>query len=153
MGDGTTTTYGYDTINELTSVANSSGTTTYAYDLNGNRNSTGYSTKTGNEMTTDGTYSYTYDQEGNLITKTNISTLERWTFGYDNLNHMISAVDKNSSRTTLTLATYLYDVFDNRIEKDVWTSGSGTTTGRFATVAAVKGGRPVSISYRMAPKA
>ena len=31
--------------------------------------------------------------------------------------------------TLLTQATYVYDVFGNRIEEDVWTSASNTTTG------------------------
>ena len=32
----------------------------------------------------------------------------------------------------LSLATYVYDVFGNRIEEDVWTPSSGTTVSRFA---------------------
>jgi RHS repeat-associated protein len=133
LNNGTPTSYGYDTTNQLTTVTNASGTTTYGYDLNGNRTNTNYVTGGNNELTADGTYSYTYDQEGNLITKTNKSTLEQWTFGYDNLNHMTTAIDKNSSGTTLTYATYMYDVFGNRIEKDVWTqSGGSTTTTRMA---------------------
>jgi RHS repeat-associated protein len=132
LNGGAPTTYGYDVTNQLATVVNSSGTTTFGYDLNGNRTNTGYVTGSENQLTTDGTYSYTYDKEGNLITKTNISTSEQWTFGYDNLNHMISAIDKNSSGTTLTYATYLYDVFGNRIEKDVWQTGGSTTTMRFS---------------------
>jgi hypothetical protein len=35
--------------------------------------------------------------------------------------------------TLLTQATYVYDVGGNRLEKDVWTQASGTTTvSRFA---------------------
>jgi YD repeat-containing protein len=128
LNSGAPTTYGYDTTNQLTTVTNASGTTTYGYDLNGNRTNTGYVTGSENQLTTDGTYSYTYDQEGNVITRTTTVTLEKWTYGYDNLNHMVSAIDKNSSGTTLTYATYLYDVFGNRIEKDVWTQSGGSTT-------------------------
>jgi RHS repeat-associated protein len=128
LNNGTPTSYGYDTTNQLTTVTNASGTTTYGYDLNGNRTNTGYVTGSENQLTADATYSYTYDAEGNQITKTNKSTLEQWTFGYDNLNHMTSAIDKNSSGTTLTYATYMYDVFGNRIEKDVWTQSGGSTT-------------------------
>jgi YD repeat-containing protein len=128
LNNGAPTTYSYDTTSQLTTVVNASGNTTYGYDLNGNRTNTGYVTGSENQITADATYSYTYDAEGNLITKTNKSTAEQWTFGYDNLNHMTSAIDKNSSGTTLTYATYVYDVFGNRIEKDVWTQSGGSTT-------------------------
>jgi YD repeat-containing protein len=128
LNSGAPTSYAYDTTNQLTTVVNASGTTTYGYDLNGNRTNTGYVTGSENQLTADATYSYTYDAEGNQITKTSKSTLEQWTFGYDNLNHMTSAIDKNSSGVTLTYATYVYDVFGNRIEKDVWTQSGGSTT-------------------------
>ena len=58
--DGTYT-YTYDNANELTG-AYKSGTQTesYSYDLNGNRNSTGYTTGTENETTASPGYTYTY---------------------------------------------------------------------------------------------
>src|SRR5439155_5158482 len=60
--NGSTTTYSYDTTNQLTSdTANN-----YTYDLNGNRTMTGYQTGTGNRMTSDGTWTYTYDDAGNM---------------------------------------------------------------------------------------
>src|SRR5882672_292793 len=80
-----------------------------------------------NEVTDDGTFTHVYDNEGNETSKTNKATHDVWSFGYDNLNHMTTAIDKNSSGTTLTYATYMYDVFGNRIEKDVWTQSSGST--------------------------
>jgi RHS repeat-associated protein len=127
LNAGTPITYSYDKTNQLINDSQ----TAYTYDLNGNRTMTGYQTGNNNELTNDGTWTYAYDKEGNQISKTKTATGEVWTFGYDNLNHMISAIDKNSSGTTLTYATYVYDVFGNRIEKDVWQSGGSTTT-RFA---------------------
>src|SRR5438046_6563849 len=41
----------------------------YSYDANGNRTNTGYTTGTNNEVTSDGTYNYTYDAEGNMTGK------------------------------------------------------------------------------------
>ena len=40
----------------------------FSYDANGNRTMTGYSTGTGNRLLSDGTYNYTYDDEGNTLT-------------------------------------------------------------------------------------
>jgi RHS repeat-associated protein len=107
---------------------------TYSYDANGNRTMTGYQTGTGNQLLNDGTWAYTYDSEGNLIKKSKGASAETWTFGYDNQNHLVWAKDSaTDGGSVLTLATYLYDPRGNRIEKDVWTSGSGTTTvTRFA---------------------
>ena len=95
---------------------------------------TGYQTGGNNQITTDGTWTYTFDQEGNLIKKSKGANAETWTFGYDNLNHLIWAKDSaTDGGSATTLATYVYDVFGDRIEKDVWTSQSGTTTvSRFA---------------------
>jgi RHS repeat-associated protein len=128
LNGGTPITYSYDKTSQLINDSR----TAYTYDLNGNRTMTGYQTGGNNELTNDGTWTYAYDKEGNQISKTKTATAEVWSFGYDNLNHMISAIDKNSSGTTLTYATYLYDVFGNRIEKDVWQTGGSTTTTRFA---------------------
>jgi RHS repeat-associated protein len=127
LDNGTLTSYGYDVANQLTTVTTGAGSTTYAYDLTGNR-TTNTTVTLMNQLTDDGTYTYAYDPEGNEISKRNKSTGELITFAFDNLNHMISVLDKNSSGTTLTYATYVYDVFGNRIEKDVWTQAQGSTT-------------------------
>jgi RHS repeat-associated protein len=128
--NGSTTSYSYDSASEVTAA----GPAAYSYDLNGNRTMTGYSTGTANQLTSDGTWTYSYDNEGNLTKKTKGSSAETWTYGYDNMNRMIWAKDSaTDGGAVTTLATYVYDAFGNRIEKDVWTQSSGTTTvTRFA---------------------
>ena len=127
LNGGTPTSYGYDNINELISDALNS----YSYDLSGNRTMTGYATGPANEMNSDGTWNYFFDKNGNVIAKVNITTGEALGFAYDNLNRLISALDVT---TALQMqATYGYDALGRRIEKDVWTQTSGsTTTTRFA---------------------
>ena len=74
---------------------------------------------------------YFYDKNGNVIAKVNISTGEALAFAYDNRNRLISALDVTSGLQMQ--GTYLYDALGKRIEKDVWTQTSGsTTTTRFA---------------------
>jgi len=124
--NGSLKTYTYDTTNQLTG----DGTNTFTYDGAGNRTNTGYSTNAGNELASNGTYSFTYDNEGNEITKTNISTGDNWTYGYDNKNEMTSAVQKTLGGVTEQSITYKYDALGNRIEKDV--TVLQTTTTRFA---------------------
>ena len=58
-----TATFTYDNANELTAVGGSR-TESYSYDLNGNRNSAGYTTGTDNEQTASPGYTYTYDCRG-----------------------------------------------------------------------------------------
>jgi RHS repeat-associated protein len=126
LDGGTPTSYAYDATNQLTN----DGVATYTYDLNGNRTMTGYATGPANEMTSDGTWSYYYDRNGNVVAKTNPSTGEAWAFSYDNRNRLAAAQQVTTG--VQMQATYVYDPQGQRIEKDVWTQSSGTTTTRFA---------------------
>jgi RHS repeat-associated protein len=126
--NGAAVTYSYDAVNEVTG----DGTRSYSYDLNGNRNSTGYSTGTGNQLLSDGVSNFTYDGEGNLAKSVNIATSMTWTFAYDNQNHMTGATQRaTDGGTLLQQATFLYDALNNRIEKDVYTPTGGTVVTRF----------------------
>src|SRR5262249_17219010 len=118
--NGTTQTFTYDSANQLTN----DGTNSFSFDLNGNRNSSGYTTGTGNQTTNDGTWTYTYDAEGNLIKKSKGTNAETWVYTYDNENHMLTAKDAaTDGGAATTLATYSYDVLGNRLEKDTWATG------------------------------
>jgi YD repeat-containing protein len=107
---GTATNYSYDALNQLTTVT-ASGTTTYGYDNNGNRNGPGYVVRADNQITFDGTWSYTYDGEGNVTKKQNPSTGETWNYTYDDANELTGVTDVSGSGTTLMQATYVYDAF------------------------------------------
>jgi YD repeat-containing protein len=68
-----TVTYGYTDDDQLTSVAHTNGSfagESFSYDDNGNRDSSGYATKSGNRISTDGTCTYAYDAEANQISRT-----------------------------------------------------------------------------------
>ena len=95
-----TVTYGYDSGGELL-TARGSRTENYSYDSGGNRTMSGYTTGTGNELTASPGYTYTYDAEGNMTGETQTSTGDVWTYGYDNRNRMVSAVEKSSGGTVL----------------------------------------------------
>jgi RHS repeat-associated protein len=126
--NGSTTSYQYNAGSELTQ----SGSLAYGYDANGNRNNTGYTTGTGNQLTNDGTWTYTYDSEGSLTKKSKGSLLETWTYGYDNLNHLVWAEDRQTDGGSLiTRMDFKYDVFGDRIDQEV-TANSTTTATHFA---------------------
>src|SRR5207248_5549718 len=93
------------------------------------RTMTGYQNGSANELTNDGTWTYTYDSEGNLTKKTKGATAETWTYSFDNANHLTGIQQRSTDGGTLLMqATYMYDPMGDRIEKDVWTQASGTTT-------------------------
>ncbi len=144
-----TVSYGYTNNDQLTSVSHTNGSfanESFSYDNNGNRNSTGYTTGTGNRSSSDGTYNYAYDDEGNQTSRTNISTgaqtLYKWHY-----RNRLTEVDSVVSGVNTVLATYTYDALDRRIgvtESGAtrWTvyngnsavldfNGSGTQTARY----------------------
>ena len=93
-GDGTYD-YTYDATGQLTDVDASGGTCgdtgcdeSFSYDVNGNRTMTGYTTDTGNRLTSDGIYDYSYDDNGNLILKSKISNGDTWEYSWDFRNRL-----------------------------------------------------------------
>ena len=117
--DAVTSNYSYDDIYQLTQVTSpQSQTTSYAYDELGNRSSAEgktYSANNLNQYTTVDTTTYSYDDNGNLI---NDGT---WVYAYDYENRLISA------SKTGTTATYKYDAFGRRIQKEVTQDAQLTT--------------------------
>ena len=162
---GNSLTYGYDVNGELTSATrtlNSSNyTLIYNYDLNGNRTSTStdvngsltsatYSTGAGNEMTSDGMYSFTYDNVGNMASQTNISTGYVTYYSWDHRNRLIEVKQEDNHANVLNDEKFTYDVNNNRIAvslngtTQLYTvfdganpymdfNGSGTLTQRYLT--------------------
>jgi RHS repeat-associated protein len=100
----------------------------FSYDVNGNRTMTGYTTGTGNRLTSDGTYSYTYDDDGNTLTKTRISDGQKYEFGWDYRDRLTQVLLKNSSGTVVQQSDYTYDAFNRRIIKSFDDDGPGPHT-------------------------
>jgi RHS repeat-associated protein len=127
--NGTPHTYSYDSTSQLTGE----DSTNYSYDANGNRTMSGYQTGVANRLSNDGTYTYTYDDAGNLIKRSKGPSDETWTYAYDHNNHLISVEKRQTDGGTLLVrATYTYAVQGRRIQDDTWQSGSGLTTTRFS---------------------
>jgi len=108
------TTYGYDASSQLTSVTLPNGRKIeYSYDGAGNRISvkdngvtTAYSTNNLNQYNQVGTNNYTYDQDGNLVSKTEGGKTYNYT--YDTENRLIGVTDGADTWT------YEYDALGNR---------------------------------------
>jgi RHS repeat-associated protein len=118
-----TSNYTYDAIYELTQVTQSSTTTeSYSFDPVGNRTaSLGVSTYTNNssnELTSTSSASYTYDNNGNTLTKVVGSNTTQYFWDYEN---RMSSVTLPGSGGTVS---FKYDPFGRRIYKS---SSSGTS--------------------------
>ncbi len=111
--------YGYDYSGELTSasgtLAGSNYNQTWSYDANGNRNMSGYSTGTGNQLLSDGVNNYTYDKNGNTLTQTNIATGTVTNYSWDYANRLTEVKVVSSGGTVLNDEKFTYDIFGNRI--------------------------------------
>ena len=127
--------YTYTANDQLTGVTHtdhSFANESFSYDANGNETGSGYTTSTGNEQTASPGYTYTYDADGNMITSTQTSTGDVWTYSYNLRGQMAAAVETNSEDTVLNQVTYTYDALGNRIGMDengtqTWTLYEGTT--------------------------
>ena len=122
---GLTTQYTYDNLYQLTQADYPEGSpfpdTTYNYDELGNRTSTqdggttSYSTNNLNQYTEVNGIAYIYDANGNLTSD------GTWSYTYDYEDRLISATDG------ITQATYTYDAFGRRIKKTISDNGQLST--------------------------
>jgi RHS repeat-associated protein len=99
--------YTYDADSQLLSSSGASDDT-YGYDANGNRDTTGYTVGTGNELTNSPGVTYTYDNVGNMLTATTSSGTTTYTYDYQN---QLTNVEANG----VMVATYTYDALGQRI--------------------------------------
>jgi RHS repeat-associated protein len=118
-----TSNYSYDAIYELTGVTQGTNTTeSYSYDPVGNRTASlgvsSYTTNTSNEMTANSNASYTYDANGNTLSK--VVGTNTTSFAWDFENRLGSVTLPGSGGTV----TFKYDPFGRRIYKS---SSAGTS--------------------------
>ncbi len=129
-------TYSYDTLNQLTGVAasNSGYNESYSYtnaqqqDLNGNRAAASFGSTSqsygapapGNCLTTDGQYTYTYDNAGNLVNKTGLEGGATYSYDYTyDFHNRLTEAKKTQVSNSQVIADdqFTYDVFNRRIGK------------------------------------
>ena len=110
------TSYGYDGINQLTSVSYPGGrSVTYAYDAAGNRTVVGengsntvYTANALNQYTQAGGTTFGYDADGNLTSRSDATGLT--TYQFDSENRLLQVVTPTNGTWQ-----YSYDAFGNRV--------------------------------------
>ena len=111
--------FGYDTLDRLTSASHPLlGTPQkFAYDPVGNRTG-GTVVNAGNQLTADANYTYQYDDNGNLIKKTLLTTGSFTQYTYDAENRLTQVEEFAAGNPTPAFtSTYRYDGLGRRIEK------------------------------------
>ncbi|MBE9136916.1 hypothetical protein IQ254_06825 [Nodosilinea sp. LEGE 07088] len=122
--DGTAT-YTYDARDQLTGADyTAQSNEAYTYDANGNRTNAGYQTTANNQLTSDGVFTYEYDNEGNRTRRTRISDSAVTTYEWDHRQRLV-AVNEGDGTTVTQRVTYTYDAFDRRLSQSVDPDGDG----------------------------
>ena len=119
-----TQSYAYDVSNQLTSATRAQGTgsETFTYDILGNRlrkdsESVDSTFNDNNQLVNDKSFSYTYDENGNEVTRTNLSTGEITEKAWDYEDRLIQVVKRPSAGASPTSTVrHRYDAFDRKIE-------------------------------------
>lgn len=138
-GNGVATSQSYDELSRVLAInhSNTSGVIdhqAYAYDKTGNRTELtstvgeSYSTQPAsatyddaNRLLTNGNFSYTYDENGNRITKTGPNGTTNYT--WDSRNRLTSIAEPDGTTTH-----FVYDVFNNLISQQITGSGGNQET-------------------------
>ncbi len=89
----------------------------YEYDANGNRIMSGYDVDPNNQLYSDGTYNYTYDDEGNRLTRTKISNGYVTRYEWDFRNRLTKVIEEDDSNNVLQVTEQHYDAFNQWIRR------------------------------------
>ena len=142
-------TFSYDDFGQLTGAdrTGSGNDEAYDYDDNGNRESANgdtYTPGTNNQIESDGTFDYLYDDEGNRIRKTEIATGDYVTYEWDYRNRLTAVCFYDDSDVLQKRVENTYDVFDRWIAKQVDSDGD---TDFDATEAFVYDGTQIVLRF------
>ncbi|HUG94469.1 MAG TPA: RHS repeat-associated core domain-containing protein, partial [Planctomycetaceae bacterium] len=123
--DGTST-FGYDNNWQILSADHASQADEgFSWDANGNPTMTGWTVDTNNRLTSDGTYDYLHDNEGNRTRTTNIATGEYVEYSWDHRNRLTDVVFKTAAGVTTMHVRYGYDAFNRLVRRELDADGDG----------------------------
>ena len=139
--DGTTD-YTSDSTGQLTATTGGAAPAeSYSFDTNGNRNGTGIVVGANNQFLFDGTYTYSFDAEGNttarwiaattsaLETEPGTGDTDITKYAWDNRNRFASVTHyQNFGDAPDQTVHFAYDAFNRWIGETVSVTSGGTTT-------------------------
>jgi RHS repeat-associated protein len=107
------------------------GTQAYSYDANGVPTSGGLTPGAANQVSSDGTWNYTYNLAGELVSKTLIAGGIAWAYTYD-VGGELTGATLTVNGSVATSISYQYDVFGNLVGRTETDSGVVTSDVRYA---------------------
>ena len=123
------TDYSYDVASQLTGADHASqADEAYGFDANGNRNTTDYSTSGNNQTSESPGFTYTYDDEGNRLTRTSTTTGEIEHYTWDHRNRLVQVRTANEYDETIEVVEYAYDAFQRLVRRTADPDGDGSST-------------------------
>ena len=117
--------FSYDDASQLLTVSHpDQPDEAYVYDGLGNRLSSAFTTgaidyDSANQVQQDSEFAYDFDLNGNLITKTHLSTGEVTVYLYNAFDQLLSVDQQDDMGATISLTTYAYNAIGRRISKTV----------------------------------
>jgi RHS repeat-associated protein len=133
--------YTYDDTDQLIAADHSlQDDEAYGWDKNGNRSgnqtflgsTTSSTTSANNRITSDGRYTYTYNDEGGIATRTSVANGEVHEYTYDYRMRLTTVTIKNNMSVIQRTIEYRYD-HDNLLLRRIETPYSGGTPGTATT--------------------
>lgn len=119
--NGASADYQYDSRGQLTVAAyhGIQSDETFNYDADGNRSGGSSQVGADNRIMADGTYAYSYDNEGNMIGRNRLSSGETSTYEYDHRNRLTRVVNMKQGGGASQVVEYVFDPMNRRIWKSV----------------------------------
>src|SRR5262245_21255514 len=77
----------------------------------------GYQPGVANRIPNDGTWTYTYDDEGNTATRSKAGG-EKWYYAWNNAKELTSVRQTSDGTTNLLWVTYTYDALGQKVPED-----------------------------------
>ncbi len=125
----------YDATSQLTVADHTSQTDeNYGYDLNGNRNTAGFTTGQNNQTLGGDGFTYTYDHEGNRTSRTETATGKVQEYTWDFRNRLTQVRNRNTAGGPIVMQVdYTYDALNRMVKRayDADGAGSGATTNQY----------------------
>jgi RHS repeat-associated protein len=129
--------YTYDATSQVTVADHATGgqaDESYGYDLNGNRNTSGYTTTTNNRTTAQPGFTFAYDDQGNRTSRTETATGKVTEYSWDHRNRLTEVKERNSAGgAVVKQVDYSYDAFNRLVKRayDADGAGAGAATNQF----------------------
>ena len=118
--------YSYDNTSQLVGADFANQTDeTHQWDENGNHAAANFQIGPNNKILSDGTFNYQYDDEGNLVRKTNIATGGSVEFVWDHRNRLIGVINRDVQNAITQEVHYAYDFLDRWIARTADEDGAG----------------------------